>query len=101
MKTIFITEKYLRQQVIDAAHIFGWKSYFTWNSVHSPRGMPDLILCKPPRVIFAELKTEKGQVSPSQKEWIDLLAECGGNVECYLLRPADVEKFVEILRNDQ
>ncbi len=93
-----VTEKQLREQVRDLCKVFGWKFYFTWTSIHSPRGMPDLILVKPPRVIFAELKTEKGEVSTYQQDWIDVLKECGGNVECYLWRPGDIEKIAEVLR---
>lgn len=91
------TEKELREQVRDLCKVFGWKFYFTWTSIHSPRGMPDLILCRPPRIIFAELKTEKGHPSPHQQEWLDLLDECGGNIECYVWRPADIESIAEIL----
>jgi len=92
-----ITEKQLREQVRDLCKVFGWKFYFTWTSIHSPRGMPDLILCKPPRLIFAELKTEKGQLSDKQQEWLDLLDECGGNIERYVWRPGDIENIAKIL----
>ena len=96
---IVITEKQLREQIRDLCKVFGWKFYFTWTSIHSPKGLPDLILCKPPRLILAELKTEKGQVSPHQREWIDLLQECQGNVECYIWRPGDIETVARILSN--
>jgi len=49
-------------------------------------------------LIFAELKTEKGQISDKQQEWLDLLDECGGNIERYVWRPGDIENIVEILR---
>lgn len=91
------TEKDLREQIRDLCKVFGWKFYFTWTSLHSPRGMPDLILCKPPRLIFAELKTDKSKLSSHQQEWIDLLTECRGNIECYVWRPADIESIAKIL----
>jgi len=62
--------------------------------------MPDLILCKPPRLIFAELKTEKGQLSDHQREWLKLLGECEGNIECYVWRPSDIEAVANILRGE-
>jgi len=96
-----ITEKQLREQIRDLCKVLGWKFYFTWTSIHSPRGMPDLILCKPPRLLFAELKTEKGAVSSYQQEWLDLLNECGGNVECYVWRPSDVEAIANILSENR
>jgi len=98
LKNMATTESQLREQIRDLCKTFGWKFYFTWSSIHSPRGMPDLILCKPPRLVFAELKTEKGKVSPHQQEWIDLLNECGGNVECYVIRPSQIEWFAGVLR---
>jgi len=91
------TETELREQIRDLANLFGWKFYFTWTSMHSPRGMPDLILCRQPRLIFAELKTEKGIVSEHQQDWLDLLGECPG-IEVYLWRPSDIEEIAEVLR---
>jgi len=98
VKATEIREKDLREQIRDLCKLYGFKFYFTWSSIHSPRGLPDLVLCKPPRLIFAELKTEKGIVSPHQQEWLDALAQCLG-VEVYLWRPSDIEKVVEILGN--
>ena len=90
-----ISEKAFRQQVIDLAKIFGYKCYFSWTSIHSPRGFPDLVLCKD-RVVFAELKTEIGKTSPYQDEWIDALTRAGQEV--YLWRPSQIEQIAEILR---
>lgn len=92
-----ITETQFRQQVIDLAKVFGFKTYFTWTSIHSPKGFPDLVLRKPPRIIFAELKTDKGIVTPAQQEWHDDLIACGQ--EAYIWRPSDFEKIVEALKS--
>ncbi len=97
MSLILVTETQLREQIRDLCEVFGWEFYFTWTSIHSPRGMPDLILCRPPRLIFAELKREGKQPSPHQQEWIDLLTKCGGNVECYVWTPSDFETIARIL----
>lgn len=94
----YTTEKQLREQVRDLCKKLGWMFYFTWTSIHSPRGMPDLILVKPPRVLFVELKTEKGELSDYQKTWTDVLGRCGGNVECYILKPSGIDEFVQIMR---
>ena len=95
--TIAITEKQFEAQVKHLAKLFGWLYYHTWRSFHSPAGFPDCVMVRPPRVIFAELKTEKGQVSPHQQEWLDLLGQCPG-VEVYLWRPSDFKEIVECLR---
>lgn len=92
-----VTETQLREQIRDLCKIIGWKFYFTFNSMHSPKGMTDLILCKPPRILFVELKREGQNLKPDQEVWRDLLLQCPG-VEWYLVRPADIEWFTEVLR---
>jgi len=96
---IVVTERDLREQVRDLAKLFGWKMSFSWTSIHSPRGFPDLVLaCQVRgRVIYAELKTEKGKVSDSQREWLDELTACGQEV--YLWKPDDFEEIARILRS--
>ena len=54
------SEKEFQQAVRDLAKLRGWMVWCTWNSLHGPAGEPDLRMVRPPRVIFAELKTEKG-----------------------------------------
>lgn len=90
-----ITEKELRQSLVRAARGFGWRCYFSWTSIHSPAGFPDLCMTKPPRVIFAELKTDTGKVSPHQEAWLADLRACGAEV--YLWRPADIDAAYRIL----
>lgn len=92
-----ITEKEFMRQVMDVARLFGWEHYHAWLSIHSPRGWPDLALCRPPRLILAELKREAGILSPSQDKWLALLRACPG-IETYLWRPPDIDAIAEILR---
>ena len=95
---IVVTERDLREQIRDLCKIFGWRMYFTWTSIHSPRGFPDLVLAHPDkrRLIFAELKSDKGHLTLAQEEWIELLRDCAQEV--YLWRPGDIEQIAEILR---
>ena len=95
--TIPVTEKDLREQVRDLCKIFGWKMSFSWTSIHSPRGFLDLVLANPEqkRVIFAELKNEKGRLTPAQGEWLNALKACGQEV--HLWRPADIEEIAATL----
>lgn len=108
-----ITEKQFEAQVKDLAKIYGWLYYHTWRSIHSPVGFPDCVLVRPPRLIFAELKTEKGKLTPEQGKWLETLERCqvsrgfkalGNDIydiqvtpEVYLWRPDDLEKIAEIL----
>jgi hypothetical protein len=57
-------------------------------SIHSPAGFPDLVLCRPPRLVVAELKTATGKATLAQQEWLAALGACTG-VEAALWRPAD------------
>jgi hypothetical protein len=57
---------------------------------------PDLVLVRPPRLIFAELKSESGQVRANQTEWLDVLRLLPA-AETYLWRPSDWDEPVEVL----
>lgn len=92
-----VTEREFLRQVSELARLFQWRVYHPWLSIHSERGWPDVALCRPPRLVLAELKREKGKTTPSQDEWLALLAGCPG-VETYLWRPSDFDRMAEILR---
>lgn len=96
MTRLETTEKQFRQMVIDACKLFGWAYYFTWNSLHSPAGFPDLVLVKGDRLIFAELKSDKGKVSEVQRLWLCDLIQT--KTEVYIWRPGDMEEIIGILR---
>ena len=93
-----VTERDLREQVRDLCGLFGWKMHFTWMSMHSPKGMLDLLLInrEKKRVIFAELKSDKGKLTPEQQETFDGLEACGQEV--YVWRPGDIEHIARLLR---
>jgi hypothetical protein len=82
------SERQFREQIVTLARLRGWAVYWTWTSIHSPAGFPDLVLCRPPRLIFAELKTATATVTPAQQEWLAALGACGTS-EAFLWRPAD------------
>jgi len=92
-----VTERDLREQIRDACKLFGWLMYFSWSSLHSPRGFPDLVLVHPEkkRIIYSELKAEKGKLTPYQELWIEALRAC--DQEVYIWRPHDIDEIVGIL----
>jgi len=94
-----LTEKAWMAQVVELAGILGWASYHPWLSIHSPRGWPDLALCRPPRLVLAELKSDAkaSKVTDAQQMWLDLLDACDG-VEAYLWRPSDLETVKAVLQ---
>src|SRR5689334_22388822 len=67
------SEREFQREVIKRAALFGWRYYHTYNSRRSAAGFPDLVLARGDRLIFAELKTEKGNVSEDQQKWLESL----------------------------
>jgi len=92
-----ISEKAFEGQIRDLAKIFGWKYYHTWRSIHSSAGYPDCCLVRLSRLIFAELKSEKGKISPAQQEWLGALTATG-KCEVYLWMPWQINEITAILR---
>jgi len=101
-----VKEEDFLSQIIDLAHIYHWRiAHFRpawtqkgWRTAVSGdgKGFPDCVLVKPPRIIFAELKSEKGIVTPAQREWLDTLALLP-RVEVYVWRPGDFDGVAKTL----
>lgn len=91
-----ISERELTRSIRELANVLGWHRYHTWLAKHSPAGFPDEVLVRPPRIVFAELKTETGKIAPAQADWLDLLHACG--LEVCVWRPSmldDVARFLQ------
>ncbi len=91
------TESGFQRQVLRAAAALRWRAYHSWSSIHCVAGFPDLVLVRPPDVIFAELKTNAGTVTAAQEAWIDSLSRCPG-VSAVVWRPRDWDQIVAVLR---
>lgn len=87
-----ISEKAFQAQIVELARLSGWLCYHTFDSRRSAAGFPDLVLVRPPVVVFAELKSEAGKLRPEQQAWLEALRECPG-VEARLWRPGDWEEI--------
>ena len=90
------TERQFMADVIRLAEVLGWRTYHTHDSRRSAPGFPDLVLVRRPRVIFAELKAQRGRLTPHQLDWFAELRAC--HQEIYVWRPEDAEKVARILR---
>jgi hypothetical protein len=89
-------ESVLLAQVRSLAALYGWRCYHTFDSRRSEPGYPDVTLVRGDRLIFAELKTQRGRLTTVQIEWIELLRlTCA---EVYVWRPADLQLIAAILR---
>jgi hypothetical protein len=92
-----VSERDLTGYVRDVARAFGWRRYHTWISKHSAAGFPDEVLVRGERLLFAELKREKGKLSAEQEAWLEDLRRVPG-VEVYVWRPGDMDEIAQVLR---
>ena len=100
-----VSEKAFMTTIQQAAELYGWWQYHTYDSRSSNAGFPDLVLIKPPRVIFLEVKSERGRLSRAQADVLAMLQECGplscryerDGVSAAMVRPSDWEQIVEWL----
>jgi hypothetical protein len=86
-----------------------WRIYHTRMSKGSHAGFPDLVLVRPPRLVFVELKTETGKLTRAQEDWMDDLAMCGAwhnrpppghlgtVIETYIWRPSARDEIQRLL----
>lgn len=111
-------------QVVGAARVYGWSMIYHAPNGGAPqkngrrvvggqipegRGFPDLLLIRGPRLVVAELKTEKGRMGPGQDEWLEAFRELGRHIgrrwddehdtsiEAYVWRPSDWETVQRVL----
>lgn len=117
-----MTEAVWQKAVIDLAQACGWtvahfrparagggeaaERWMTPVAAHG-KGFPDLVLVRPPHLIFAELKTDTGRERAEQKMWLSLLSavadDCNeatgeaGYVQVYVWRPRDVDEVARVL----
>ncbi len=101
-----ISERGFQGAVIEAAQIVGWRvAHFrpakTEKGYRTPvqadgAGFPDLVLVRPPRVLFVELKSEKGRASQAQITWLQELG-ASDEIDTFEWRPSDWPEIAEVL----
>ena len=94
------SEASFQAQIIRLAELCKWRVYHVSNVKGHLRnrtsvGFPDLVLVRD-RVIFAEIKAEKGRMTKAQKDWNEALHIAGA--ETYIWRPRDWEDITQILQ---
>lgn len=83
-----MSERAWQAMVLELATLYRWTWYHTHDSRRSPAGFPDLVLVRD-RVLFAELKTDRGRLTAQQLGWIGRLEEAGAEV--FVWRPKDLD----------
>lgn len=99
------TEAGFQSEVIRQAKKSGWTVNHTyraklhdgtWRTTTTLKGMPDLMLVKPGRLGFLELKRPGADPSPEQVAVVALLQTVPG-VFAYIVHPSDWPDIVELL----
>lgn len=102
-----VSERDFQRSVIELAKTLGWKVGHFHDSRRQVRpnvfvgdkdaaGFPDLVLIRRDRLLFAELKTERGKLSPKQLEWLGLLELA--EQWTYVWRPSMMDDILKVLR---
>jgi hypothetical protein len=99
------SEKDFQKAVTDALNALGWRWYHSrpahtskgWRTALSgDAGYPDITAVRRDRILFIELKAEKGRLSEEQGAWLADLGAAGAEVFCW--RPSDWPAIEETLR---
>lgn len=95
-----ISEKVWSSQFKHLFRTLGWEGYHTFFSHYSEHGYPDwtLVNAARKRLVFVELKAEKGKLSEHQEHWRDLIQACG--IEWYCWKPSEFDEAVRILKGE-
>ena len=103
---VFINERAWQRTVLDCARAYGWfTAHFrpaqnakgVWRTPveGDAKGFPDLVLVRE-RVLFVELKTDKGRLTRHQQAWLDRLAAAGQATRVW--RPSDWDEVEATLK---
>jgi hypothetical protein len=82
-----MTERQLLDAVRDACRWSGLLTYHAFDSRRSERGFPDVVVVGPHGVLWRELKSDRGRLTPDQVLWLDRLNAAGANAAVW--RPCD------------
>jgi hypothetical protein len=94
-----MAEKDFQRDVERFARRNGWKVYHTRDSRKSEPGFPDIVMIRSPRLIVAELKTDTGQPTEEQLEWLEAFRAAG--VPAFLWRPSDWSALAQTLGDER
>lgn len=100
-----ISEADFQTQIVEYAQLAGWQTMHVrrsikgadggWVTATSIKGWPDLVLWGHGRVLFRELKTDRGRLTAAQAEVIASLSEAGADAGVW--RPSDWDLAVSEL----
>lgn len=94
VERIPLSESEFQAAVVQLALLRQYLVFHDNDSRRNQAGFPDLVMTRPGRLVFAELKTEIGRVSNEQHRWLDLLRSvsqvAGDALHVAVWRPSDL-----------
>ena len=87
-----LSEAAWQGQVAGLARFYGWRVYHAPAGGKAGRvdreqigaGFPDLVLLRPPELLFVELKTDRGKTTPAQDAWLADLELVGAAITAHV-----------------
>lgn len=99
-----MTEAEFTDEILKWAKVYGWRRFHvrgnTRRLIQGDVGFPDLVLVRPPRLIFAELKVGKNTPTQEQEDWLNTLSNVDpddSHMSQYLWYPSDIPVILAIL----
>jgi len=78
-----VTERQLLDAIRDACRWGGLLTFHAYDSRRSEPGFPDLVVVGPHGVLWRELKSSRGRLTPEQVRWLDRLTEAGADADVW------------------
>ena len=93
------TERDLQTTLMQAANLFGYLTYHTYDSRRSPEGFPDLVIAGHSKLLMWELKAADGRLTAAQQAWLERLASVEEPPQVEVIRPQDLDRCLEELQH--
>jgi hypothetical protein len=106
-----LSERDFQTQIVELAHLYGWEDFHvragrtaeSWRVPGSgtmAKGWPDLVLLHPSerRLLFIEVKADKGKTTPDQERVLLLLQAAMPMATVHVWRPSDWDRIEATLK---
>ena len=92
-------ERDLQATIQQAASLLDYKVYHTYDSRRSPEGCPHLTTAGHGCLFMRKLKLSDGRLTSSEEEWISILEEVAELPQVHVIRHADLDMCLSLLRH--
>ena len=93
-----VYEKDLQTTIQQAAHLYGYLTYHTYDSKRSEPGFPDLVIVGHGKLFMWELKSQDGVLTTAQIRWLDALRSIDSPPVVDVVIPSDLDGCLHLLK---